>query len=320
MISEWRTNRPRIWRIYADFCFYPRKSASSAKSAVYLLCILLLFAGCEGVAVSTPAPTTITIVGSAAMQRALRGLTDEFSRQNPNVLFSIRSGGSTIGEEEVAQGEADIGATTLPPPDVATAGVELMRTPVGINGLAIVVHPSNSVGDLSLVQLSDIFAGRVLDWQALGSDNGEIQLVSREDGSGSRRLFEERVMGDDRVSLTAVVMPSSADVAAYVAKRPDAIGYLSRGEVAGLFAADADADAAAPQPATTPAAWPRVKIVRVEGQLPTVENLAEQRYALIQPLYLITRGAPAGWPRRFIDFVLSPAGQAIIAQYHAPIR
>ena len=127
-------------------------------------------------------------------------------------------------------------------------------------------------------------------------------------------------MGDDRVSLTAVVMPSSADVAAYVAKRPDAIGYLSRGEVAGLFAADADADAAAPQPATTPAAWPRVKIVRVEGQLPTVENLAEQRYALIQPLYLITRGAPAGWPRRFIDFVLSPAGQAIIAQYHAPIR
>jgi hypothetical protein len=189
------------------------------------------------VAVSTPAPTTITIVGSAAMQRALRGLTDEFSRQNPNVLFSIRSGGSTIGEEEVAQGEADIGATTLPPPDVATAGVELMRTPVGINGLAIVVHPSNSVGDLSLVQLSDIFAGRVLDWQALGSDNGEIQLVSREDGSGSRRLFEERVMGDDRVSLTAVVMPSSADVAAYVAKRPDAIGYLSRGEVAGLFAA-----------------------------------------------------------------------------------
>jgi phosphate transport system substrate-binding protein len=318
MISEWRTNRPRIWRIwriYADKNKNPRKSA---KSAVYLLCILLLFAGCEGVAVSTPAPTTITIVGSAAMQRALRGLTEEFSRQNPNVLFSIRSGGSTIGEEEVAQGEADIGATTLPPPDVATDGVELMRTPVGINGLAIVVHPSNSVGDLSLVQLSDIFAGRVLDWQALGSDNGEIQLVSREDGSGSRRLFEERVMGDDRVSLTAVVMPSSADVAAYVAKRPDAIGYLSRGEVAGLFAADADA--AAPQPATTPAAWPRVKIVRVEGQLPTVENLAEQRYALIQPLYLITRGAPAGWPRRFIDFVLSPAGQAIIAQYHAPIR
>jgi phosphate transport system substrate-binding protein len=318
MIPEWRTNRPRIWRINADFCFDPRKSALSAKSAVYLLCIFLLLAGCEGVAVSTPAPTTITIVGSAAMQRALRDLTEEFSRQNPNVLFSIRSGGSTIGEEEVAQGEADIGATTLPPPDAATDAVELVRTPVGINGLAIIVHPSNSVGDLSLVQLSDIFAGRVLDWQALGSDNGEIQLVSREDGSGSRRLFEERVMGDDRVSLTAVVMPSSADVAAYVAKRPDAIGYLSRGEVAGLFVADVGA--ATPQPATTPAAWPRVKIVRVEGQLPTVENLAEQRYALIQPLYLITRGAPAGWTRRFIDFALSPAGQAIIARYHAPIR
>ena len=283
-----------------------------------LLIFALLFAGCEGVAVSTPAPTTITIVGSAAMQRALRQLADEFQRQNPSVLFSIRGGGSSIGEEEIAHGEADIAASTLLPPAEETAGAAtLLRTPVGINGVAIVVHPSNPVNDLSLVQLRDIFSGRVLDWRALGSDNGEIQLVSREDGSGSRILFEERVMADERVSLTAVVMPSSADVAAYVARRPEAIGYVSRSEVAPWLAATAAEAAATPAVAGD---WPQLKVVRVEGQLPTIENLIEQRYSLIQPLYLVTRGAPAGWTRRFIDFVLSPAGQAIIGQFHAPIR
>lgn len=305
-------------RIYADQNNNPRKSALSAQSAVYLCCMLLLLAGCEGVAVSTPAPTTITIVGSAAMQRALRSLTEEFNRQNPSVLFSVRSGGSTIGEEAIVRGEADIAASTLLPPDAAADAPadNLVRTPVGINGLAVVVHPSNPVEELSLVQLRDIFAGEVLNWQAVGSDNGEIQLVSREDGSGSRILFEERVMSGARVSLTAVVMPSSADVAAYVARRPDAIGYVSRGEVAPWLLAPS----AAPPDATPDATWPRVKVLRVEGQLPTVESLTAQRYPLIQPLYLVTRQAPAGQVRRFIDFVLSPAGQAIIGQFHAPIR
>ena len=121
----------------------------------------------------------------------------------------------------------------------------------------------------------------------------------------------------ERVSLTAVVMPSSEDVAAYVAKRPDAIGYVSRGDVAPWLEEPA---AGAAAQATPDATWAQVKVLRVEGQLPTVENLAEQRYPLIQPLYLVTQAAPTGPVRRFIDFVLSPAGQAIIGQFHAPIR
>ena len=61
-------------------------------------------------------------------------------------------------------------------------------------------------------------------------------------------------------------------------------------------------------------------MLRVEGVAPTVAAIKEQRYALAQPLYLITRGEPQGRVRQFIDFVLSPAGQAIVARYHAPIR
>jgi len=275
----------------------------------------------------TPAPVTITIGGATAMRRVLQDLTTEFSRQHPDVLFVLHGGGSTLGEETVRRGEIDLAASTLLPPDASASvptpvGDEaLVRTPIGLDGLAIVIHPSNVVAALSLVQLRDIFEGRVLDWQALGSDAGEILLVSREDGSGSRILFETRVMDKERVSLTAVVMPTSADVVAYVAKNPAAIGYVSRGEVAEWIDGDLPANGAGATPtAVATPATPPVRVVRVEELMPTVDVLRSQQYALTQPLYLISHGPVGGRVRQFIDFVLSPAGQAIVSRYHASIR
>jgi phosphate transport system substrate-binding protein len=334
-----------------------------------LLGLLLLPAGCDSAAtVATPEPTTISVAGATAMRRVLHDLTAAFSRQHPDVLFVVAGGGSTVGEQRVRSGEIDLAASTLFAPAAAadaagaagagaaaagpgaagappTAGADsLGRVPIGLDGLALVVHPANNVAELSLVQLQAIFGGRVLDWVQVGGDPGEIALVSREDGSGARILFEERVMGAERVSLTAVVMPTSAAVVEYVAKNPAAIGYVSRAEVAEWIeeeAADAEdaanalgaagaqgagapgaqgaAGAAGAEPAST-AAPPRVKVLRVEGRLPTRASLARQEYALMQPLYLITDGPPGGWVRQFIDFALSPAGQAIVSRYSAPIR
>ncbi|MBK8050394.1 MAG: substrate-binding domain-containing protein [Anaerolineales bacterium] len=154
--------------------------------------LVMLLSGCEGAAVSTPTPVTITIGGATAMQRVLRDLTTEFSRQHPSVLFVLRGGGSTLGEEDVARGELDLAASTLYPTvaegDSSPTPDTLVRIPIGVDALTIVLHPTNSVSQLSLVQLRDIYTGRVIDWQALGSRNGEILLVSREDGSGARAV------------------------------------------------------------------------------------------------------------------------------------
>lgn len=283
-------------------------------------CFVPLLAGCEGASVATPAPVTITIAGSSAMAPVLSALTDEYSRQHPNVVFDLRGGGSTLGEEAIRAGRYDIAASTLFPPDpdsdvAALPGDErLVRTPIGLNGLAIIVHPNNDIEALSLVQLRDIYSGRVLNWQALGSDAGEIVLVSREDGAGARVLFDERVMGDERVALTAVVMPSSGDVVDYLSRNPAAIAYVSRSHVVDWIPDEAAGES------TEASEAPLVKVLSLEGRWPTREALAEQKYVLTQPLYLITSGQPAGRIRQFIDFVLSPAGQAIVARYHSPIR
>jgi phosphate transport system substrate-binding protein len=244
--------------------------------------------------------------------------------------FDLRGGGSTVGMERVAAGQVDLGASTLavtspPTTTAATASAELMRVPIGLDGLAIIVHPSNVITDLGLSQLRDLFSGDIFDWAELGGESGEVLLISREDGSGSRALFEERVMGDEPVSLTAVVMPTSADMVDYVAQHPFAIGYVSRAYV--LDWLPGGSPGGRPPTATdqSPSAGAflarrAVRVVSVDQQLPTLENIRNQRYFLIQPLFLLSRGQPQGNAQAFIDFVLGPAGQAIVGRFHSRVR
>ena len=269
-----------------------------------------LVTACANTAVATPRPTIVTIAGSSALQPVLQDLTAEFTRAHPTILFTLRGGGSTLGEQQALERRINLGATCLFPPAADAPTARLTRTPIGVDGLAIVVHRSNLVDTLSMDQLRQLYSGEILDWGAVGGDGTEVVLVSREDGSGARRLFEDRVMNDQPVSLTAVVMPTSRDVVEYVAKTPSAVGYVSRGLV--MASTNGNAGTATPEPT--------VRVVAIDGSLPTLEALRDQSYPLIQPLYLVSMGEPRGATRQFTDFVLSPAGQAIIRRYHLPVR
>jgi phosphate transport system substrate-binding protein len=299
-----------------------------------LLAALFLFstwlAACEQTGVGEAPATTVTIAGSTAMRPLLRELTAEFSARHPNVVFDLRGGGSTLGESWVQDGRIELAASTLlgaeedeaastaeqrnapgTAPDTApgtASDSSLMRIPLGLDGIAVIAHPSAGVESLTLLELHDLYTGTILDWSALGGGEESVMLVSREAGSGTRQLFETRVMGDEPVSLTSVVMPTSAAVVDFVAENPGAVGYVSRAFVRSLLDGTVDANA------------PAVRVVAVDGALPTLPTLAEQAYPLPQPLYLVTAGPPTGVVRQFNDFVLSPAGQEIVARYHLPVR
>lgn len=286
------------------------------QTALTIGCLLVVsIAGCAQVTIATPTPINLTIAGATAMQPVLYELTTEFTRQHPNVRFDLRGGGSTLGEERLLAGQIDLAASTLPPPDTsngpAAGNARLVRIPIGLDGLAVVIHPSNTTPALTMTQLRDLYNGKIIDWAEVGDTGGEVLLVSREGGSGSRVLFERRVMGDEAVSLTAVVMPTSADVVAFVARNPQAIGYVSRAFVLPWLADQ--------PPAATPPA-DRVRVLPLEGRTPSVTNVSDQSYTLTQPLFLISRGEPQGQVKAFIDFVLSPAGQTIVRRYHAAVR
>lgn len=308
-----------------------------------LLWLSLLATGCYQDVGATPQPAAVTIAGATTMLPVLETLAASFNQEHPNVLFDIRGGGSALGEERVERGEIDIAASTLMPadvpgsegdPDTSTADLPPVRTPIGLDGIAIVVNRRNPVQALSVLQVRDLFSGHALRWSDVanaGADGenpaegegdaaeadladqsqDEVLLVSREDGSGTRALFEERVMGDEMVSLTAVVMPSSGDVADYVAKHTQAIGYVSRAYVD---------DASSPASGSNVSAGDDLRVVALEDLLPTAETVGDQTYFLTQPLFLVTAEEPSGWTRAFIDFALSPSGQEIVDRFHARIR
>ena len=263
----------------------------------------------------TPTPVTVTIAGSTEMRPLLIELTAAYSERNPQLQFILRGSGSQLGEQWLASGRTDIAASTAIYPD-AELSADLVRIPIGLDGIALIVHSDNPVETLTLTQIRDIFRGRTLNWEEVGG-GGDVLLVSREDGSGTRALFEERVMGEDQVSLTAVVMSTSSDVVEYVASHRAAIGYVTSAYLSQREESAEEKSESSPLPAGVARV---VKAISVEGRMPYGTDLVDYQYPLVRPLYLLIRqgGDPA--IQDVVNFALGAEGQNIVARYHVPIR
>ena len=270
----------------------------------------------EDGAILAPTPVTLTVAGSTEMRPLLLELTSTYSERNPHVQFTLLGGGSRMGEQWLASGQVDIAASTAIYSDAETpAG--LVRIPVGLDGVAVVVHTDNPVEALTLVPVRELFRGRALNWEEVGGAAGDVLLVSREGGSATRELFEERVMDEDRVALTAVVMSTSSNVVEYVSAHRDAIGYVTS---AYLSQTGMPPAANSETPSDTGTSERTVKSVSVEGRVPFDADLASHQYPLARAMYLLFRQSGDPSIQEIVDFILSEEGQAIVARYHVPIQ
>jgi ABC-type phosphate transport system substrate-binding protein len=156
--------------------------------------------------------------------------------------------------------------------------------------IAVVVHPTNPIDDLTLAQLSDLFQGRTFDWTPFGG-TGEVIPVSREAEAYSRQIFEERVMQTRAVTRNAVLKASAKDVLDFVANTPGAIGYVPLSHLD-----------------------ERVKAITVGGIAPGPESAANGKYVLSSPLYVIAHSEPQGDLREFIAWLLGKPGQTLLSQ------
>jgi phosphate transport system substrate-binding protein len=247
--------------------------------------LLLLLVAC-GATVTPPAPVVITAAGSTSMAPLLADLTAAYSAQHPHITFDIQGGGSQLGQTLVEAGQIDLGLVSWPPQNLPNT---LRALPVARDAIAIITHPQNKIEGFSLIDLRDIFSGRLLNWQEVGGSASPIQVVSREDGSGTRASFETLVMEGQPVTPNAIVLPNSQAVVDFVAQNPNAIAYVSLAFIGeGVYS------------------------VPIEGIPPTFENLHSGSYLLTRDLFIL---APKQGPpelEQFIEFVLSPAGQGII--------
>ena len=188
---------------------------------------------------------------------------------------------SALAEQTLRTGEADLALLSwIEPSDV------LWSQPFARDGIAIIAHPDTPLNEVGLALLREIYRGRVQEWEGV-----PLTPVSREEGSGTRAAFESLVLGNLTTTPTAVVESSSDAVVEYVARTPASLGYVST-----LWLTDG------------------VRVLPVEGVLPTRETIADGSYPLWQPLVMATVGEPTGEAREFAQWVLGPEGQAVVGQ------
>jgi phosphate transport system substrate-binding protein len=260
---------------------------------IFAICYLIFLPSC-GATVTPPAPVYLKAAGSTAMTPLLQDLAAAYHERQPDVTIDINTGGSALGRELASAGQVDFGLTSWLP---AGPPQGVQATVVARDGIALIVHPTNVITGLTLAQVHDLFQGSLGDWQAVGGAPAPVQVVSREDGSGTRAAFEALVMQGGRVTPTALVMPNSQAVVDYVARDPRAVGYVSMGYVSD-----------------------RVRVLAVEGLVPGPQNVSRAEYNLTRDLVILTRPNAPGAVRAFLDFILSPAGQAIVGQRYGRVR
>ena len=239
---------------------------------------------------------SITIAGSTSVQPFSEVLAEEFMAQHNQVKINVQGGGSSQGIEAAASGVAEIGSSSreLKPEEAG----RLHQYVIAKDGIAIIVHPSNPVNNLTLAQLKDIFKGKIVNWKSVGGADARISLVNREAGSGTRDGFETLVMNKEPVSDQALVANSTGAVKTTVAGDKNSIGYVS------LAALDSS-----------------VKPLSVEGVQATAENVFNGKYKVQRPFIYVTREEPAGLVKAFIEYVLSAQGQEILKREGAvPVK
>jgi phosphate transport system substrate-binding protein len=208
-------------------------------------------------------------------------------RTHPLARIDIQGGGSSAGIYAAQQGAADLGASSR---ELVKSEKELTEIPIAYDGIAVIVNRRNSLENLSLEQVRQIFQGKITDWGELRLPPHPIHLITREEGSGTRNAFEELVMGKGaEITPGALVQDSNGSVREIVANDPHALGYISMGLVD-----------------------PRVKAVAVDGVLPSRENVKDHTYKLVRRFLLVARELKPGPCQEFVNYILSARGQSLL--------
>ena len=243
---------------------------------------------------SEPAEESVSGVvntsGSTSMESVVLALSEAFKEMYPDVTVNYSGNGSGAGVEAAIAGTSDIGLASRDLKEEETSGGAVANV-VAKDGVAVIVNPANSVTDLTVEQIADIFSGKITNWSELGGEDMEIAVYGREAGSGTRGAFEEIVGVVDACALTNEYS-STGDLVGNVAGNENAIGYAS------LSAVDET-----------------VKAVKVAGVECTEDTVKDGSYAIQRPFVMVTKDGTAlsAAAQAFLDFSMSAEAAPIIA-------
>ncbi len=272
---------------------------------MFFLIIAVIAAGCIGDTTKTIKQQTelsgvLKLDGSTTVYPIAKTAAEEFMKLHPAVTIDVQQSSTGEGLVKFLAGETDISDATRAPKDQEYAdakkkGMGLHMTIISNDAVGIIVHPSNTLSDLTTAQLKAIyFDGTITDWSQLtnGTKKGKIKIYNTDPKiSGTAELFNTKIAGNAEkpyVNGSTIIHPTPKMIPT-IRDDPDGIAY-------------------------TPVNWINsdVKTVKVNGVAPAQKTILDTSYLLSRKMYMITDGAPTGLKRDFINFILSEQGQNIV--------
>ena len=241
---------------------------------------------------SSSSSSTVSLAGSTTVQPDAQALAAAYMGNNSGVTVNVAGGGTAAGITAAGTGTAQIGMASA---NVTASELaqypNLQSIPICVDGIAIIVNPQNTaVTGLTMNQLMNIYTGNYSNWSQVGGSNAKIDVVNREQGSGTRSGIQSIVLKNGNFSTGGITQSSEGAVKSYVAGDANAIGYI--GVSGGIDSS--------------------IKALSINGVAPTYGNIANGTYVIQRYLLFVTNGPATGLAQSFINYTLSPAGQAIL--------
>lgn len=242
----------------------------------------------------------VVITGSSTVAPLVAEIAKRFEQRHPGVRVDVQSGGSSRGIADARSGLADIGMVSRAlKPDEA----DLNAATIAMDGVGLIVHSSNPVQTLSDAQITDIYTGAISNWKDVGGPDRRITVVNKAEGRSTLELFLHYTGLKNSEIKAQIVIGDNAQGIKSVAANPGAIGYVSIGT------AEYDENHGT-----------LIQLISLRGIAATVANVRGGKFPLSRPLNLVTKGAPTGLAKRFVDFATSGAVNDLVeAQFFVPL-
>ena len=246
--------------------------------------------------------------GSDTIVNLALAWAEKYQSEHPDVSVAVTGGGSGTGIAALINETTNIANASrqIKAEEVAEAqknGVDPLEHTIARDAIAVIVNPNNPVSQLTMQQISDIYSGKINNWSEVGGENRPIVRLSREVNSGTHVYFLETVVrlgnSDNSnvfFSTDTLLLPSSEGIVSEVRQNPNAIGYDGLGYV--------------PKDLKTIAIAPENDQPYI---LPSIATVNDKTYPIARDLYMYTNGAPSGPLQDYLDWILSPEAQQIVA-------
>lgn len=278
---------------------------------LFILTTMLWISGCQNnfdpAAGASTSSAILENKGSDTIVNLALAWAEAYQQVRPDVSLSVTGGGSGTGIAALINHTVDIAnaSRAIKAEEMEAAqenGIEPVQFIIARDAIAIIVNPNNPVDKLTIDQISAIYSGEINNWAELGGEDRPIVRLSRETNSGTHVYFLEEVIrkGDKEnktlFSVDTLLLPSSEGIGVEIRQNPNAIGYDGLGYVTDDM---------------------KVIAVAAIGSdqfiLPSIESVNDNRYPISRDLYMYTAGEPTGETKTYIDWIMSPAAQQIVA-------